>query len=228
MRRYRYYRCRKAYGGPVHDRCASRYVSADALEAAVLEQVAGVLARPEIVLAELLAGEGPASARVEQARERLASIEAQRRRLARLFQIDAIDEQYLTSEVARLRAERARLEGLVRQSDGTSAAPSSEHLARACEAVRSWILDRGQSELPLIARALRLSVEVVKDGDEVVGELSGVIPGEAEISHHCTNIGMTTWTKVSSPTGRKTPGLEGDEVSIATRSVPMTSSTSVR
>lgn len=51
--RYRYYRCRKAFAGPRHDRCGSRYVRADALEQAVLEEAAAVLSRPDVVLGEL-------------------------------------------------------------------------------------------------------------------------------------------------------------------------------
>jgi hypothetical protein len=51
---YRYYRCRNAFSGPKHDCCQSRYVRADVLESSVKAAVAGVLARPEIVAAELL------------------------------------------------------------------------------------------------------------------------------------------------------------------------------
>ena len=49
QKRWPYYRCRRAYAGPKHDRCPSRYVRAENLEATVKAEMAKVLANPEII-----------------------------------------------------------------------------------------------------------------------------------------------------------------------------------
>lgn len=53
QRRYQYYRCRRAFAGPKHDRCSSRYVRADAVESAVKVAVADILSHPELIAAEI-------------------------------------------------------------------------------------------------------------------------------------------------------------------------------
>ncbi len=84
-----------------------------------------------------------------------------------------------------------------------------------------------------IAEAMQLSVTIERTDDGASGGLGGVIPHsfeelEGDFSHHCTNMGITTCTKASSPSGRTTPGLDGDDVPSTARSVSITCSTSIR
>ncbi|MDP6495827.1 MAG: recombinase family protein, partial [Dehalococcoidia bacterium] len=52
QKRFRYYRCRRAFAGPRHDRCPTVYLRADSLELAVKIEAAKVLANPELILVE--------------------------------------------------------------------------------------------------------------------------------------------------------------------------------
>ncbi len=50
-----------------------------------------------------------------------------------------------------------------------------------------------------VAEAMQISVTIARTDDGASGLLKGVIPHDLDsfggkISHHCTNIGMTTWT----------------------------------
>ena len=106
---YRYYRCRSAFAGPKHDRCLSRYVRANALKGAVKTAVAGVLANPEVVLAEL---ERFRRANEEAPRTRdaeLEQLEAQRKDVLGRYQLGQIDDGYLEEELARTRRETERI-----------------------------------------------------------------------------------------------------------------------
>jgi site-specific DNA recombinase len=78
--RYRYYRCRRAFAGPKHDRCDSLYVRADKLESRLLEEIGRTLSEPSVILRELIRlNERPkGGADQEGIRERLESIERQR------------------------------------------------------------------------------------------------------------------------------------------------------
>lgn len=81
--RYEYYRCRRSYGGPKHDRCESRYVPRPLLESAVRGTLTDVLSDPQRVMEELRgAMERPVVVDRRDAIEaELADIEARQRRL---------------------------------------------------------------------------------------------------------------------------------------------------
>lgn len=75
---YRYYRCRRSFAGPKHDRCSARYLRADLIEGAVRGGVAKVLSAPEIIKIELerLSLVADSSPTVDDA---LALVEAERK-----------------------------------------------------------------------------------------------------------------------------------------------------
>ena len=204
--KYRYYRCRRAFAGPRHDRCPARYVRAGALEDAVVQEVTTVLASPDVVLAELEHG----SARDDSdrdlvtARELLTSLEKQRQRLLRLFQLGEVDEAYLQKEMAAIQARRSAAEATVARLNGASLAAqiprNREDFAATCEALRERVVtDVEAGHLNRVAEAMQLAVEVQHTDEGAAGLLKGVIPHDLDrfggkISHHCTNIGMTTCT----------------------------------
>jgi hypothetical protein len=69
--------------------------------------------------------------------------------------------------------------------------------AASCEALRRQVKSEVEAgRLKQIAEALQLTVQVERTQEGTSGVLEGVIPhsfGE-DFSHHCTNMGITTWT----------------------------------
>ena len=146
LKKYRYYRCRRAYAGPRHDRCATRYLRAGDLEEAVVRELTAVLSSPQLVLAELK--RWSASAHVKRdlagARERLASLERQRERLLRLYQLGEIDDAHLQREIAALRTQgaskEATIERLSESGHSITIPDSPEDFAASCEALRGRVV----------------------------------------------------------------------------------------
>ena len=206
LRKYRYYRCRRAYAGPRHDRCPTRYVRAGDLERAVVRELTTVLASPEVVLAELEhASSSDARNRdLAAAQQLLASLDDQRQRVLKLFQMGEVDEAYLQKELETLRVRRSPAEATVAQLNGSGSAPRTpanpDEFAATCEALRERVVEEVEAgRLKEVAKAMQISVTIEKTDDGVSGALEGVIPHEVgrfgeDFSHHCTNIGMTTWT----------------------------------
>ena len=177
--RYRYYRCRRAFAGPKHDGCDSRYVRADKLEARLLEKIADALSHPTVILGELIRLRESAETAADEdgVRQRLESVERQRTRLVRLYQLGEIDDEYLERETSSLRAERRRLENLLPSNPPErDTLPNDADLAALCTRVRTWILSNGQKEVPLISRALQLSILASTDRSEVAGILPEYSP----------------------------------------------------
>ena len=204
--KYRYYRCRRAYAGPRHDRCPAKYVRAGALEDAVVREVTGVLSAPEVVLAELehaSAADRP-DGDVVAARTLLNSLDKQRQRLLRLYQLGEVDDAYLQKELAVIQTRRSPAEATLGQVKDPAHTPpvalDAEDFAATCQALRERVLaevDAGR--LNGVAQGMQLTVEIQRTDEGASGLLKGVIPHELErfggkISHHCTNIGMTTCT----------------------------------
>lgn len=133
--RFRYYRCRRAFFGPRHDRCDSRYVRGDAVETTILEEAASLLSRPEVVYAQLQKQTTvPARDRDDGAiQQRLDGLAKQRERILRLFQIGEVDEEYVARESAAIRAEQERLQAKVAPVAATDAPlPERATLDQAC------------------------------------------------------------------------------------------------
>ncbi|MDP6605174.1 MAG: hypothetical protein QF664_02790 [Dehalococcoidia bacterium] len=128
-------------------------------------------------------------------RRRIEALGRQRSRLARLYQMGEIDDAYLEREISAVREQQAQLEARVE----SAAAPSVElprdraGLEKACSAVRQWVeAEAAAGRLGPIAQALQIDVRLQRSDDETHGTLSGVVPRLP--THHCTNIGMMTWT----------------------------------
>ena len=181
-RDYRYYRCRRAFTGPKHDRCASRYVRANELEAAVRDAVAEVLADPAIVRRELerLADQDPTER--DSAKDR-ARLDEQRRRLRKLYELGEVDDADLESELSRIKQGLDALDSAA----PTIVIPSPDDLDALVEQVRSWVLEH-EDELPLIADALQLEVRA----DRERAEVRGVIPDYAPSCNHADVRSMVT------------------------------------
>ena len=196
MKKYRYYRCRRAYAGPRHDRCPTRYIRAGDLERAVVHELTTVLASPEVVLAELEHASS-IDARNDDlagAQQLLASLDNQRQRLLKLFQMGEVDEAYLQKELEALRARRSPAEATIARLNGSGSAPCSpanpEEFAATCELLRERVSEEIEAgRLKDVAEAMQVSVTIARTDDGASGALEGVIPHEigrlgAELFHH--------------------------------------------
>ena len=144
--RYLYYRCRRSYAGPRDDRCASRYVPTRRLEEAVRAALADLLADPARILAEArrLLDPVPDHEREAEIERALAEVEAQQRRLVKLYTAGTVPDSILAEESERLAAGRARLE--------------AERHRRRRERPVAEDLDAVAARLPTVVRALRRRV----------------------------------------------------------------------
>ena len=175
--KYRYYRCRRAFAGPRHDRCPSRYVRAGELEEAVRQEAGRVLSDPGIVLAELnrIQDQEKSEVNAREIQAQIDMLEKERERLAHLYQWGEIDEAYFKRESATLRTKNdallERLRNAAQYHQGAPA-PSMEDITAICGRVEEWIRHAEGDEMVLLTDALQLRVEASSDA----AELSGVIP----------------------------------------------------
>jgi site-specific DNA recombinase len=183
QQRYQYYRCRRAFAGPKYDRCSSRYVRAEAIEAAVKDAVANVLSHPELIVAELHHQESIASSNVDLDNA-IAALDAEKKQVLRRYQAGGVDDEVFEQELMRLRKDRERV--LTRRATASQKVTGSLeglNLEAVCEGVREAAGD----DMALVADALDLQVSASREHASLVGNLP-------VFTHHCTNIGMTTCT----------------------------------
>ena len=133
MGKYRYYRCRRAYAGPRHDRCPTRYVRAGDLERAVVRELTTVLASPEVVLAELehASSSDARNDDLVAAQRLLASLDNQRQRVLKLFQMGEVDEAYLQKELEAIRVRRSPAEATVARLNSSGSHPAFPRTPRS-------------------------------------------------------------------------------------------------
>ncbi len=205
MGKYRYYRCRRAYAGPRHDRCPTRYVRAGDLERAVARELTTVLASPEVVLAELehAFSDDAREDELAAAQQLLASLDSQRQRVLKLFQMGEVDEAYVQKELQAIRVRRSPAEATIARLNGSGSTRHTpvnpDEFAAMCDALRGRVVEEIEAgRLKDVAQAMQISVTIARTDDGASGALEGVIPHEIgrfdeDFSHHCTNIGMTTW-----------------------------------
>ena len=176
--RYRYYRCRRSYAGPRDDRCSSKYVRKEALEASVRESLRDVLAEPDRVIAEVRRAseqrvDAEALARFEA---EISDVEAQQRRLVKLFTTGALPEALLTEESRQLSERRDRLESeraaLARHAPAWDAEDLAKRLPEVLDRVREWIGDAECDNFDLLLRAVDAQISVSEN--EVV--IRGAVP----------------------------------------------------
>ena len=172
--RYRYYRCRKAFAGPKHDRCPTVYVRADSLEQSVREEAARLLSNPNMVLAESerLRNEGVNHETLAAQQKQLSSLDARRGRLLKLYEMGEIDDAYFLNESKSIQAEKTKLEECTTLASAIDTLPNIVDLEQACQRVYDWVVSSEGDQFELILKALQIQVRV-EDGR---GELKGVIP----------------------------------------------------
>jgi site-specific DNA recombinase len=185
--RYKYYKCRRSYAGPHHDRCDAVYVRAGDLEAAVKQEISQVLANPERILEEhmrLITAAGSVQCSTDLIRQ-MEHIDKKRRRLVKLYEMGEIEEEYFEAELAVLKNQRDEIDERLSQSCTPTSLPALIDLESACKGVRGWI-ERAEGEnISLLLDALQIGIRAEKGR----GELSGVIPDYASTcdnAHVCS------------------------------------------
>ena len=170
-----------------------------------------MLSSPEMVLAELEQAStgGVDSRELAAARELAASLEKQRKRLLRLYQMEEIDDSYLQKELGVLEVRRSAAEGTIARAERSVPLPRAlkepAGFAAACAALRKQVLSAADDgQLERVARAMQLSIKVKRTDEELSGEMEGVIPIDyrnkgsendgfsPNMTHHWTNMGITT------------------------------------
>jgi len=174
--RYRYYRCRRSYAGTDFDRCESRYVRANELERVVREQLAGMLATPNVILAEAsrIRDETLATVDVEGVKRRLRSLDGQKARLVDLYQAGEVDRQDFQQRADDIRRKRDLAERALAPLLSVADLPSEAQLIAACEEMRTWLCEPDRLAKLLVA----MHVGVVVANECV--ELHGTIPGSSD------------------------------------------------
>ena len=180
--RYRYYRCRRAFAGPKHDRCPTVYVRADSLEQAVRTEAARVLANPTMVLAEAerLRNQGIDHEALAVQESQLKNLDNRRGRLLKLYEMGEIDDEYFLQESNSLRVEKAKVEELQDCKIPVDLLPQINDLERACRRIQDWVLSTEGEDLALLLDALQVQVHV----ENGRGELKGIIPEYAPKNGH--------------------------------------------
>ena len=180
--RYLYYRSRRAFAGAKHDRCPTVYVRADALEQAVREEAARVLANPEVVLveAERVLSQGVRNSNVYNLEIQLNSLENRRGRLLKLYEMGEIDDEYFLRQSNTLRAEKAKVEEQINSPLPIDTLPNITDLQQACGRIRDSVLKADGDDFSLLLDALQIQVHVEKGH----GELEGIIPDYAPRNSH--------------------------------------------
>ena len=180
--RYLYYRCRRAFAGAKHDRCPTVYVRADALEQAVREEAARVLANPEVVLveAERVLSQGVRNSNVYNLEIQLNSLEKRRGRLLKLYEMGEIDDDYFLRKSTTIRGEKAKVEEQMHWVSPMDSLPNITDLRQACQRIEDWVLKADGDDFSLLLDALQIEVHAEKGR----GELKGLIPEYAPNNSH--------------------------------------------
>ena len=180
--RYRYYRCRRAFAGPKHDRCTALYVRADALEQAVKAEAVRILANPELVVAEAERLRTQDVAQVDEVdiNSQLTSLENRRGRLLKLYEMGEINDEYFIRESNKLKAEIAKVHVRDSLSRSSDTGPVATDLKQACRRIEDWVLNAEGDDFTLLLDALQVEVHAEKGR----GELKGMIPEYAPRESH--------------------------------------------
>jgi hypothetical protein len=113
-------------------------------------------------------------------RTRLRSLDDQRQRLLKLYQLGEIDDDYLQSESQKLRAQISSIEGELINITEPIQLPKAEDLRKASAAVRQWVDTAQGDDMQLLLDAMQIQVKAERGR----GELLGIIPEYARRNSH--------------------------------------------
>ena len=138
------------------------------------EAAARVLADPGLITAEYhrLRSASESESDTGDLHHRLDSLDEQRCRLIKLYQMGEVDDTYLESESRLLRTQMNAIEAQIQRHHPVIPDLSLIDFQQACDRIRDWVRQAEGEDFELIARALQIQVRAETDR----GELTGVIP----------------------------------------------------
>lgn len=235
--KYRYYRCSNSVpraGNPA--KCSqTRRIRADEAEKLVWEVVEQVLTKPELITEKLKNDYESAieDYLIEKSRlsKQLADVKKQEAKIIEAFTLgfsrDLVEQQAALIRQKRVALERELQEIENRIESAKQVRQAQEQAIEIAAKLKDSLHQASFDDKRRILTALQ--IKIIASPEEL--RITGVLPtGETSVSYRsqATNMGMTTWTQLPPPIGRKTPGLEGPVVSRATCSSSSTPSTSSR
>jgi hypothetical protein len=148
----------------------------------VRKEIARVLASPQMILAECqrLQSENGDAANVTTLNGQLETLDNQKRRLVKLYQMGEVDDDYYRVEAEALRARRQVVDDRLGRERPEVPKMTLECAERACRRVREWVERAGGNDFNLLAEALQIQVLAEKGRSEV----TGVIPDYAPDCSH--------------------------------------------
>jgi len=205
------YECmRRLAAVPTGPRCRLRSVSQLDIEPLVWDHVAGLLQRPDLILAYLRRqqeGAGPELTDAERERQRLhrqrAALAREEQRLVDAYQVGAVELEELKERRQRLRESGQQAEQRMRiveaqVAQARQAARVTETVAAFCAHIKAQLVE---PSFALKQRILRLVVErIVVSDDEIV--IQHIIPGDDTDRLHLRRSGVVT------PVRRQRRGLD--------------------
>ena len=172
--RYFYYRCNRRYLAAEEERCKSRPVRTEELEAGVRDRLSEFLANPAMAveMAEALrfdAGNGVRLAEVERA---LGKLREDEHRLIKLYTSGRFEEALLDEESAALATRKAALEReqarlLAEAEPGCDPEVLRERMPKALAFIEEWVQRADGDELQLLLQALRVSIKAAREEAEI-------------------------------------------------------------
>jgi site-specific DNA recombinase len=213
--RFRYYHCRATYPTATRVKaCNARYIRADELEEKAFNSLGRVLQHPELVLAAIqeelkteeknFVQEFSFEKEIQKLKKQINGYDVQEKRLVQLFRYQEINQDSVLDEVNSLKKEmesdRLKLDNLVNTKEKIAALKKAEiKLAEYCTTLKGQLDTASYQEKRDILDMLAIKVIATNQG----AHLEGIIPLETipsdinlasiEPTHHCTNIGITTW-----------------------------------
>ena len=176
--RYFYYRCNRRYLAAEEERCKSRPVRTEVLEAAVRDELSEFLANPAMVVEmvealRLDAGNGVRLAEVERALEKLREDE---HRLIKLYTSGRFEEALLDEESAALATRKAALEReqarlLAEAEPGWDPDVLRERMPKALAFIEEWVQRANGDKLQLLLEAFRVSIKATREEAEISVEV---------------------------------------------------------
>lgn len=174
-------------------------MKADGIETAIWGYVRGILENPQRVLTKIRERQGsiPVTLNrdIEKTKQDILACKNEQQRMVRLYRFGEIDDDFILKETRRLKkdqqgyeAELARLESQKEELVKLTLASeqSQELFARVSGNLGSLSFEEKRFDLQA------LQVRVTVHADQKTLDIQGII--RSDISYHCTNIGMTTWT----------------------------------
>ena len=176
--RYFYYRCNRRYLAAEEERCKSRPVRTEELEAGVRDRLSEFLANPAMAveMAEALRFDPGNGARLAEIERELGKLRESESRLVDLYTDGSIEKALLDEKVAALVTRKAALEReqarlLAEAEPGCDPEVLRERMPKALAFIEEWVQRADGDKLQLLLEAFRVSIKATREEAEIRAEV---------------------------------------------------------